>query len=202
MSVETELTTSGTSKMNIDTNEKVLSRIQTLSMIAKWCARFGLLVFSVAVFFMAIKIFFDPAGLEEAFDQAKLPTGFIGGLPFVVRAIIFVIAIASMFPGVVGFYVATQLFSSFSKGEVFTSSAAGKISVIGWVLVALPSAGIIGGLLISGILFLFKTAGSVNVTVNFEDGDLMAIVFGLLFVILGRIMVEAAKLSDENRQFI
>ena len=177
-------------------------RIQTLSTVAKWCARFGLSAFTLAMIFLAFKIFFDPSGLEDAFEQFNLPKGFIGGLPLVVRALIFAIAVASMFPGVIGFCVATELFSSFSKGDVFTIDASEKISLIGWALVALPLANTIGNLLVSGILFLFKTTGKVSVSIDFDGGDMMAVVFGLLFVILGRVMREAAKLSEENKQFI
>ncbi len=195
MKVKTELKSGGA-------DYEALVRIQTLSKVAKWCARFGLLAFALAMLFLALKIFFDPSGLEDAFEQFKLPKGFIGGLPIVVRALIFAIAVASMFPAVIGFCVATELFSSFSKGEVFTSDASGKISLIGWALVALPLANTIGNLLVSSILFLFKTTGQVSFSIDFDDGDVMAIVFGLLFVILGRIMAEAAKLSEENRQFI
>ncbi len=177
-------------------------RIQTLSNVAKWCARFGLFAFALAMLFLAYELLYDPSELEELFEQNKLPKGFIAGLPFVVRSLLFVVAVASMFPGVIGFCVATELFSSFSKGEVFTSVAAGRISLIGWALVALPLADTIGNLLISGILALFKTIGEVSFTVDFDEGDLMAIVFGLLFVILGRVMMEAVKISEENKQFI
>lgn len=177
-------------------------RIQTLSNVAKWCARFGLFAFTLAMVFLAFKIFFAPSGLEDAFEQLKLPNGFIGGLPLAVRVLLFAIAVASMFPGVIGFCVATELFSSFSKGEVFTSDASEKISLIGWALVALPLANTVGNLLVSGILFLFKTTGKVSFSIDFDDGDLMAVVFGLLFVILGRVMKEATKLSEENKQFI
>ena len=191
--------------LNIDQNQAEMDaqlRIQTLSTVAKWCARFGLFAFALAMLFLASELFFDPSELEELFDQKKLPNGFIGGLPFVVRSLLFVVAVASMFPAVIGFCVATELFSSFSKGEVFTSDAAGKISLIGWALVALPLANTIGNLLISGILLLFKTMGTVSVTIDFDEGDMMAVVFGLLFVILGRVMREAAKLSEENKQFV
>jgi hypothetical protein len=147
-------------------------------------------------------MFFETQGLEEILDQEKLPAGFIGGLPVAVKLLIYILALSELFPAIVGFYSAAALFKAFGRGEVFTQKAAQRVGLIGWVVVAIPLASNIFAIMIAGILAAFKTAGEVSIIVDFDEGDMMAVVFGLLVVILGKVMVEAIKISDENRQFV
>jgi len=170
--------------------------------VARWCAWIGLAIIAFVTVYLAYVVFYNSAELVEMLKQQYLPKGFFAGLPLVVKLIIYVAMLCQTLPALIGFYNANILFSEFNDGVVFTKDAAKRIGLIGWVIVVIPLWTIIVDLAISGVLAAFRTVGKVGVSISFENSDMMAIVFGLLFVILGRIMGEAAKISDENRQFV
>ena len=183
-------------------NSEIKLRIQFLSRVARWCAWIGLAIIAFIAVYLVYVVFFNSAGLAEMLSQQYLPAGFFAGLPLVAKLIVYVAMLCQALPALIGFYNANILFSEFNDGVVFTEDAAKRIGLIGWVIVVIPLWTIIVDLAIAGVLAMFKTVGKVSMSVSFEESDMMAIVFGLLFVILGRIMGEAAKISDENRQFV
>ncbi len=188
-------------------NSEIRLRIKFLSTVARWCAWIGLTIIALTAVYLAYVVYYNPAGLADAglaemLNQQFLPEGFFAGLPLVVKLIIYVAMLGQILPALLGFYSANILFSKFNDGVVFTRDAAKRIRLIGWVIVVIPLWTIIVDLAIAGVLTVFKTVGKVSMTVSFEVTDMMAIVFGLLFVILGRIIGEAVKISDENRQFV
>lgn len=53
-----------------------------------------------------------------------------------------------------------------------------------------------------GYLARIANPAKVVVDVSLDDGDIYAIVFGLLILVVGHVMYEAVKLFDENKSFV
>ncbi len=182
--------------------QSVNGRILLLSSVARWFAIISLVMIFLAALYLVYVMFFDFAELNNALEQPELPDGFVGGLPASVKILLLLLLFLESLPSIIGFYTANKLFSAFKEGEIFTVDTANRVSLIGWVVFVLPVVSLVISILVPLFLGIFKTAGFVSISIDFNEGDMMAMVFGLLFVILGRVMMEAVKISDENQQFV
>ncbi len=108
----------------------------------------------------------------------------------------------SDFLGIVGFYYARKLLVGYGKGEVFTMRAAKTISRIGWIVVSIAIVSPLTNLLGVSIFGMLATPSSLIISVKLENTDVYAIVFGLLIVVIGHVMYEAVRISDENREIV
>lgn len=179
--------------------KKSIGRMSTLG---KWFAYLGVTVIAIGAMALAYAMFFDTTGLKDFFDDNFVTGQAIAALPVSARMMVYVLAVAQLLPAVAGFVTAVTLFSSFGKGRVFTRELAKRVEIIGWSITTLPLVQGVLGIGVSAILAFYSTTGRLEVSLDCDEGDLMAIIFGLLFVVLGRIMHEAVILSEENRQFV
>jgi Protein of unknown function (DUF2975) len=97
-----------------------------------------------------------------------------------------------------------KLFSGYRRGEVFTQGAAKCMTRIGWALLAIAPLGLWTTFIVGKILSEPAQTGGAAVSVPFSaaDIDFTAIAFGLMAILIGRVLGEAAKLSEENRLFV
>ena len=128
------------------------------------------------------------------------------GIVYVTSNLINVLALFAL-------YWARELFRGYGRGEIFAEVAAMRLGKVGWMVTLLAPIGFIAdfsvlktvvvaaapmetGLSFSGADFALMAFISVS------ELDAFAIVIGLLIVLVGRILSEASKISDENRSFI
>ncbi len=117
------------------------------------------------------------------------------------------------FLGFFALFCAWELFRGYGRGEIFTEAAAMRFSRIGWMITLLAPIGFVGDYGFLKTIVVAATPGEaawsfgvvdweLAVFINVGELDVFAIVIGLLIVLVGRILSEASKISDENRSFI
>jgi len=116
-----------------------------------------------------------------------------------VGAVLLIFAIGS---GIVGLWLVLQLFAGYLKGQVFSLAAVQRLRLIGWMVVALFPMGLISEALGSYLFSGWAQAVNTKVEISISDGDVFALVFGLLIVVVGHVMYQALSISEENQSFV
>lgn len=179
-----------------------INKISRAARFGQFAASFGLLIY-VLIFGSLI--------WDTWLDQGYLGRQLIDGTPWVniVAPLSFAQAWTSlplwMLTDVVGIallWQARSLFLGVRLQGVFVDQTAKRLSMLGWIVVALAPANI---LTITGVSYLMSRLNpdkDVQVMFMFEETDIYAVVVGLVIVVLGRIMTEAIRLYRENGEFV
>lgn len=104
--------------------------------------------------------------------------------------------------GLLGLLSAVQLFNGYLKGEIFTQAAARRVRFIGWMIVLIAPLSVAVNTLGHAIFTLWLKPGTLSISLGFDDGDILALAFGLLVVVIGHVMVRALDIAEENRSFV
>ena len=73
---------------------------------------------------------------------------------------------------------------------------------IGWAIFALAPIGLFIKFMLARLIGSSAATQGMSLSFSIGDLDFSAIAFGLLAMIIGRVLGEAAKLSAENRMFV
>ncbi len=180
----------------------VARKIVTIARAAEIAALIGMVLIA-AVIFYAVYFLFGNGGLADAhIVKQYLKDGTQADFTSSQRLVGVMFALASDCLGLLGLYTARRLFAGYQRGDVFTALAATRLKLIGWVVVLLAPVSQLAQT--AGILYFTQivTPGRMRVDVSIEDSDVYAIVFGLLIVVVGYVMYEAVRISDENESFV
>lgn len=101
-----------------------------------------------------------------------------------------------------GLDLVRRLFRGYRRGEIFSPRAARRLEHIGWIVVALSPVYKLTETLAILLITTLGTPDDKYFSISFDSGDIFAIVFGLLVVVVGRIMQHASRINEENRSFI
>ncbi len=177
-------------------------RIYTLAGIAEIAAILALIALELAFFYIGYLAFvggpeFDAMLRSEVITQAMLQD-----LSVTTRRLTFFVNMIPMAIGMVGLFMAQLLFRGYRKGQIFTTGAAETLTCIGWSVVLLGPAYMLANTLTVLLLTMHSGPGARQLNLSMDEGDVFAIVFGLLIVVVGRILAEAAKIADENKSFV
>ncbi len=104
--------------------------------------------------------------------------------------------------GVIMLWNIRALFRTYMAGTVFSSAAALRLRRIGWIVLAMAPVSMLGEILGGIALSLVALEGTVHGHVSLEDGDVYAIIIGLVLVAAGHMMALASEIDAENREFI
>jgi hypothetical protein len=119
-----------------------------------------------------------------------------------VRGICYGLAMVPLALYLAGLLAMRRLMGLFETGFVFTERAALEITRIGWY-VALIAPVSIGCMTLGSVLLTWGNGpGQRAFNFQFGVGDILALSYGGLLIIIGVVMQEAAKISDEHRQFV
>lgn len=119
-----------------------------------------------------------------------------------ILGICYVLALVPLALYLAGLLAMRRLMALFEKGFVFTERAAFEITRIGWYVALIAPVSI--GCMTLGSVLLTWGNGPGQRALNFQlgVGDILALSYGGLLIIIGVVMQEAAKISDEHRQFV
>ncbi len=104
--------------------------------------------------------------------------------------------------GAVLLWHARALFLGVRRQGVFVDQTAKRLTIIGWIVVALAPADILSTTAISWVVRALNPDKGIQLIFAVDDGDIYAVVVGLVIVVLGRIMTEAIRLYRENGEFV
>ncbi|WP_420414608.1 DUF2975 domain-containing protein [Roseibium sp.] len=198
--------------------QKRLNRIRRVSGVMKWfiTVLIGLLVI-IAV--LVGGMFFAPefAGMTNndgsEFSQTMQEIGAetvdfgeverpITDIPFWQRlglSVMISVAIATL---MVALWQIRQLFVSFSQSDFFSPIALSRMLSLGWWLVAFAIYDIVSDMIGSVLLTLDYPVGERQIAIEIEGAELFFIIFGVIMILFGWIMREAANIAEENKQFV
>jgi hypothetical protein len=119
-----------------------------------------------------------------------------------VRLVCYALALVPLILYLAGLLAMSRLMGLFENGFVFTERAALEITRIGWYVALIAPVSI--GCMTLGSVLLTWSNGPGQRAFNFQVGvgDILALSYGGLLIIVGIAMREAAKISDEHRQFV
>jgi Protein of unknown function (DUF2975) len=99
-------------------------------------------------------------------------------------------------------YQAFVLFDAFRRGEVFTSNAPILLRRVGFCMFALAILHPIIHALLSLALTISNPEGQRILSISVNLNDYMFALFGGLILAIAHVMVEAARIADENQQIV
>lgn len=144
--------------------------------------------------------------IDDLFDgmmaQTSLRTVEAATLPIYLRATGFIIAVVPLAIYIFSLLQVRALFRGYARDEVFTKEAAGRLRLIGGALVVSVPVGIVAGSLVSVVLTAANAVGERQLAISFGSQEFGALVFGGLLLVVGWVMGEAARIAEENRQFV
>lgn len=181
------------------------NQLQNVTFYARW----GEIAVNVAVtlFFCYLVVFCVALALpvdwpaEDLINELELndvtttltkPQEIVGALFFT----------ATDFLGIFMLLTARALFRGFRHTGVFTPEAVTRLRRIGLIIIALAPVSILSTTLANFILTLWITGNSVSISITLDDTDVYAIVIGLVITAVSQVMLEAVRLSEENRAFV
>jgi hypothetical protein len=101
-----------------------------------------------------------------------------------------------------GFFAVQRLFRGFASGDILTPESGRRLKRIGLIVTALGPATIVIRSIASVVVSLPNPPGERVLAVGFGSNDITAIIAGMLLIVLGWTLEEAARVADENRQFV
>ncbi|WP_051242335.1 DUF2975 domain-containing protein [Stappia stellulata] len=118
------------------------------------------------------------------------------------RAGALILAAIPLLVALAGFLTVRQLFLGFARGEVLTPESGRRLKRIGVIVTALGPLTILIRTIASVVVSLPNPPGERVLAVGFGSNDVTAIIAGMLLIVLGWTLEEAARVADENRQFV
>lgn len=182
---------------------KRLSRISRLSAVMKWTLTIFMAFFAIiGVVYLAGLLGLDFADiLDETVDYVE-PERRYGDLEFGQRAALAFIGDALLGAFLIMLWYVRKLFSAFQRHLFFDAETLSDMVKAGiWFLV-------FGILVVLEVPFTSMIGtydlpeGQRQVSFEFSGGELLFMFFGILFIVFGWVMREAALIDEENKQFI
>ncbi len=183
-------------------NRSSVLRIERLSAAGQWVTTLGLGVVTALVLTGGYLLVFEPAQFDRAAASVLVPDNVQARFSAGLRGAVFLILLPVIALAVFWLLRARRLFIVFRRGEILTEETALLFVQIGRALVALMPVSIVirtlGGLLAT----LNAGVGNRQLAIGLGSEQLMALVLGLLLVVVGRILKEATRISDDHRLII
>ncbi|WP_249694089.1 DUF2975 domain-containing protein [Stappia sp. WLB 29] len=144
---------------------------------------------------------FHPPGLDDWLMEALKASSRTVLTPET-RIAAMVIAAVPAALGVMVLLLLHRLFLGFARGQILVPASGRILRRIGIVIVALGPLEILLRALASVVLSLPNPPGQREVVVGISSDDITTIISGILLIVLGWTLEEAARIADENRQFV
>ena len=178
-----------------------LARIQRVSRIMAAITLVpvvGLLIVPILAVALA---FLDPATLDARLVEA-LAASQQAALTPATRLAALALAAIPLCLALLGFVVVQRLFHGFATGDILTPESGRRLKRIGLIVTALGPVTIVIRSIASVVVSLPNPPGERVLAVGFGSNDVTAIIAGMLLIVLGWTLEEAARVADENRQFV
>lgn len=175
-----------------------LSRIKSASRVLQCLTSIGLVLVVVA----SVGLTLNPAWFDAAIGNAFPDLVIATGITPIKR--IGMICLAA-FPITLVFYGLWHLrllFVAYRHGRIFSDEAPDHLLKVGLAMAGNALAAMILHPLGSLILTYDNLVGSRHLSVSMSSNTYTLILTGGLLIVIGWVMREAARISDENRQFV
>ena len=176
-------------------------KIQTLARTAEWLSIGGVIIFTGLIGYVLYLSLTDTAALD-AWLQEDLPQSMPVTITPTTRFIATLLGMTTILITLYALYHARELFSAFQKGDVLTTTIANKMRHIGWAVFAIGPIAILENTLFILALTALNEEGKRSLSITVRDTDIAIIIFGLLLVMIGHILHEAALINEDNKSIV
>lgn len=170
-----------------------MDRIRRVSRVIKIGCRITLAVFALLV----------PVGVVIAVTDGRLPFADAGTLTEPSAADIAVALLATSVPLALALFMleaCARLFAAFEHGNVMVAASGRRLCLIGGTLIAGTIATSISTSATGA--YLSARAGEGQLSITISSGDIFGIGGGLLLIVLGWVVSEAAELAREHAAIV
>lgn len=101
-----------------------------------------------------------------------------------------------------GLWQVRRLFESYARGQIFTLAAARTIRRAGVIALAIVPVQILVNTLSVLLLTAANPPGQRQLAIGVSSTELAVVVIGMTLIVMGWVMGEAVRISDENSQFV
>ena len=189
------------SKSHLSSSPAIYRPIQRLSRIGIWVSSAAFLLNVTVVGYMAGHMI---AGSNQftaiLIDDLGL-TGQVSNLTALSRTIGAVLWASVDILGAILLWQSRLLFAGYLDGGVFSLASTRRLRLIGLLVLSLGPVSILSEL-VAGLVISAMQGNGLHASLSIDDGDIYAIVIGLVITAASHIMVEAARLSEENQAFV
>lgn len=173
-------------------------RIRTTSRFLKRLTSLGmLLILAVSITLAVVPAWFD-AIINQAFPALPMATE-MTLLKRIGLLVLFALPVSAM---LYGLWHVRLLLAAYERGEIFTMTAADHIRRIGLVMAIYALGSVIIYTLATVLLTYDNPVGERQLAVSLSSNTYLSLLLGGLLIVIGWVMREAARLADENQQFV
>lgn len=176
-------------------------RLARIVRVSRTMATITLIAAAAVPAILLAVLVFDPPGLDDWLMEA-LKASSRTVLTTETRIAAMVIAAVPVALGVTVLLLLHRLFLGFSRGQILVPESGRILRRIGIVIVVLGPLEILLRALASVVLSLPNPPGQRQIVVGISSDDITTIISGILLIVLGWTLEEAARIADENRQFV
>ncbi len=173
-------------------------RIARLSLWMKWLATLGIIVFAG----FALSIVVIPGWFDNMVMLAFPELVIAEGITVFKRTALLALLAMPLAVSLYGLWNVRMLFDCYARGEVFSPAPAAYIRNVGLAMLVNVVLSVFVHALGSVLLTYDNPAGSRQLSVSMSSDTYMLLLLGALLVIIGWVMREAARISDENSRFV
>jgi hypothetical protein len=178
-----------------------LARIRRVSRIMSGITLVPIVALFVVPVLAVALAFLDPATLDAHLVEA-LSASQQEALTPATRLAALALAAIPLCLALLGFFAVQRLFNGFASGDILTPESGRRLKRIGLIVTALGPVTIVIRSIASVVVSLPNPPGERVLAVGFGSNDVTAIIAGMLLIVLGWTLEEAARVADENRQFV
>ncbi|MEM7442009.1 MAG: DUF2975 domain-containing protein [Pseudomonadota bacterium] len=126
----------------------------------------------------------------------------IGAIPLPAKLLALAVAAIPVGLGIYGLYWLRQLFGLYQIGQVFTVANSHCLKIFAWTQIISGALMPVIGAAMSVITSWHNPPGQRVLAITVSSHTVGTVVFGLLILVIAWVMGEAARVADENAQFV
>lgn len=182
----------------LDASAARLARIVRLSRIMAGALLVMIAGLPVMLVLVAV---FGSGGVDGLLLEA-LNARATGSLGTTSRVALLLLAAVPLGLSLCGLEILRRLFLAFARGDILVPESGLRLKRIGIVVASLAPVTILARSAASVAATWSNPPGMRELAIGFGSSDLLAVIAGMLLVVLGWALEEAARVADENRQFV
>ena len=180
------------------TSQDTFARVRRLSIWLQRLTSLGIVVF---VAFAASVVAF-PAWFDGMISAAYPDLTVAAGINVSKRVVLLLMLSLPLVVTLYGLWNVRLLFGAYARGEVFSSVPAAYIRNVGAAMLANVVLSVLVHTIGSVVLTIDNPPGTRQLTVSLSSNTYLLLLMGGLLVVIGWVMREAARISDENSRFV
>ncbi len=158
-------------------------------------------VLAILLLAAAIYIAVDGTAFGEALRDGPVAGGTLSIAP-TLRTVAIVLGLPTLALILWSLWNAFWLFRAYRAGEIVSLDIGRRIRRMGGTLVAFPIVSTVTNVLTGIVVTWDSGEGQRQVSLSISSEAVIMAITGAILIMVGRSMVEAARIADENRQFV